>query len=144
MNWQDKIKKIEALIAEGKTDGERQAALLAKNRLLERIQEEKSEILKEYSVPLGNHWRKKLFVAICNKYQVRAYRYKRQKHTTAMIRTTPRMVDQLLIPEFKKYSKLLEDLVQEIMDDLIAKIHDVKEEEVEISGELPCLSEASI
>jgi len=144
MNWQDKIKKIEALIAGSKTEGERDAAALARERLLERIQEEKATAAVEYTVPLGNHWRKKLFIAICSKYQVRTYRYKRQKYTTVMIRQSPRFVDQVLVPEFKKYSELLEGLVNEIMEEIIAKIHDVKEEEIVIAGELPCSKEASL
>jgi len=40
MDLLTKIKKIEALIAGAKSDGERQAAALAKNRILERFQEE--------------------------------------------------------------------------------------------------------
>jgi hypothetical protein len=74
MDLQDKIKKIEALIASSKSDGERQAAALAKNRLLERHQTEAVTTPIEYTVPLGNYWKKKLFVALCQKYQIRTYR----------------------------------------------------------------------
>jgi len=137
MDLNEKIKKIEALIAGAKSEGERHAAALAKNRLLDRVKEEALTKPTEYTVPLGNFWRKKLFLALCNKHKIRAYRYKRQKHTTAMIRAAPTLVDEVLWPEFKKYSTLLEELVGEIINDLISQIHDVKEEEIIIVGELP-------
>lgn len=136
MDLHAKIKKIEALIAGAKSDGGRQAAALARNRILERVQEEKATQPIEYTVPLGNPWKKKLFVALCNKHNLRTYRYKRQKYTTTMLRACPTFVDNVLWPEFKKYSTLLEELVQEIIDDLISQIHDIKEEEVVITGEL--------
>lgn len=143
MDLHDKIKKIEALIAGAKSDGERQAAALAKNRILERFQVEVVAKPVEYTVPLGNHWKKKLFVALCSKHQLRTYRYKRQKYTTAMVRANPTFMEEILWPEFKKYSALLEELVGEIIDDLISQIHDVKEEEIVIAGELPLATQST-
>jgi hypothetical protein len=143
MDLHDKIKKIEALIAGAKSDGERQAAALAKNRILERFQAEVAVKPIEYNVPLGNHWKKKLFVALCSKHKLRPYRYKRQKHTTVMVRAEPSFVEGVLWPEFKKYSALLEELVGEIIDGLISQIHDVKEDEIVIVGELPLTTQES-
>jgi hypothetical protein len=136
MDLLSKIRKIEALIASSKSDGERQAAELAKNRILERQQQEAATQSIEYRISLGNHWKKKLFVALCNKYQIRTYRYKGQKYTTARLRASPVFVDTVLWPEFKKYANLLEDLVQDIITDLIDQIHEVKEDEDVIAGEL--------
>jgi hypothetical protein len=137
MDFLDKIKKIEALIAGAKSDGERQAAALAKNRILERFQVKVTVKPVEYNVPLGNQWKKKLFVALCGKHEIQTYRYKRQKYTTAMLRADPTFVEEVLWPEFKKYSALLEELVGEIIDSLISQIHDVKEDEIVIAGQLP-------
>ena len=137
MNLLDKIKKIEAIIASSKSDGEKQAAALAKSRLLERHEEEKASKPVEYTVPLGNHWRKKLFIALCQKYQIRPYRYKRQKYTTVMIRADSSLVENILTPEFNKYAAMLEELAEEILGDIISQIHNVKEEEIVIMGELP-------
>lgn len=141
MDLHDKIKKIEALIAGAKSDGEREAAALAKNRILDRFKAEGAIKPVEYNVPLGNLWKKKLFVALCNKHELRTYRYKRQKHTTAMVRGDPSLVKNILWPEYLKYSALLEELVGEIIDDLISQIHDVKEDEIVIVGELPLANE---
>lgn len=137
MDLLSKIKKIEALIASSKSEGEQQAAELAKNRLLERQQQEVSAAQPiEYRISLGNLWKKKLFIALCNKYDIRTYRYKGQKHTTVRLRATSVFVDTILWPEFKKYANLLEDLVQDIITDLIDQIHEVKEDEVVVAGEL--------
>jgi hypothetical protein len=45
------------------------------------------------------------------------------------------MMDEILWPEFQQYAKMLEELVGEVMQDLINKIHSVQEE-VEIAGEI--------
>ena len=140
MDLHAKIKKIEALIAGGKSEGERQAAELAKNRILERFHLEEAAKPIEYTVPLSNYWKKKLFVALCNKYQIRTYRYKRQKYTTTMLRANPHFVDNVLWPEFNKYSAMLEELIEVIINDLISQIHEVKEEEVVVMGELPSVA----
>jgi hypothetical protein len=136
MDLFEKIRKIEALIASSKSDGERQAAELAKNRILDRHQQEVAAKPVEYKVSLDNHWKKKLLVALCNKYKIRTYRYKGQKHTTVRFWAISSFIDTVLWPEFKKYADLLEDLVQEIVTGLIDQIHEVKEDEVMIAGEL--------
>jgi hypothetical protein len=140
MNIADKIHKIEALIAGAKSDGERQAAQFAKQRLQEKITAQPLE----YTVRLHSRWEKKLFVAICSKHGLRAYRYTRQKYTTAMVRVVKPFMDSVLWPEYNKYASILHKLTEEISTDLISKIHLVNEDdETIIAGELPMMSEAS-
>jgi len=134
MDIADKIRKIEALIAGAKSDGERQAAEFAKQRLQDKIAAQPLE----YTVRLHSRWEKKLFVAICSKHGLRTYRYMRQKHTTAMIRVSKSFMDLVLWPEYNKYANILRKLTEEILTDLISKIHLVNEEdETVIAGELP-------
>lgn len=139
MDIADKIRKIEALIAGTKSDGERQAAEFAKQRLEEKITAQPIE----YTVRLHSRWEKKLFVAICNKHGLRTYRYMRQKYTTAMVRVAKPFMELVLWPEYNKYASILHKLIEEISTDLISKIHLVKEEETIIAGELPVTSQAS-
>lgn len=140
MDIADKIRKIEALIAGAKSDGERQAAEFAKQRLQEKITAQPME----YTVRLHSRWEKRLFVAICNKHGLRTYRYMRQKYTTAMVRVAKPFMDSVLWPEYNKYASILHKLTEEISTDLISKIHLVKEEdETIIAAEPPMLSEAS-
>lgn len=131
MSLSDKIRKVEALLAGAKTEGERQAALLAKERLVGKQQ----SAPVEYSVRTDSHWKKRLFLAICGKYGLHPYRYARQKRTTTMVRVSASFMKEVVWPEFQRYSAMLEELVQELMEDLITKIHGGVEEVV-ISGEL--------
>jgi len=141
MDIADKIRKIELLIAGAKSDGERQAAEFAKQRLQEKL----TAPLQEYTVRLHSRWEKKLFVAICKKHGLHTYRYMRQKHTTSMVRVSKSFMELVVWPEYKKYAKILHKLTEEISTDLISQIHFVRDEdETVIVGELPEISEAVI
>lgn len=135
MNITEKITKIEALIAGAKNDGERQAAEFAKQRLAQKI----NSTPIEYSIRLNSLWKKKLFIALCNKYSLRTYRYMRQKHTTTMVRVSKSFLDLVLWPEFNRYAVILDQLTDEILTDLITQIHSSQEEETIIVGELPSI-----
>lgn len=135
MDLEEKLKKIEALFDGAKTEGEKTAAARAKQRVLERAKRERSSDEKEFTVSLRDRWSKRLFVALCNKYDLRTYRYKRQKYTTTMVRVSESFLNEVLWPEFQKYSKSLNEFVTSITDDLIAKIHQV-EDDVIVSGEM--------
>jgi len=122
----EKIRKIEALIAETQYEGERQAALMAKRRLQEKIGDEP----REYTIRLQNSWSKRLFVAICGKHGLSTYRYARQKYTTAMVRVRKSFMDSVLWPEFCKYDEIFQKFAGDIMKDLVSKIYRVEEEDV--------------
>ncbi len=146
MSILDKIAKIEALIQRASSEGERNAARLAKERVLALLmqqqdqktkeQERKEEEPREYKISTGNSWKKRLFVALCSKHELRTYRYYRQKHTNTCVRVAKTFMDKILWPEFQQYSKLLEELVEEILKELITKIHASEEEEVIVTAEL--------
>ncbi len=132
----EKIKKIEALIAGAKTHGEKSAAMSAKDRILKKypgLEIHKNPV--EYRLSTGSSWNKKLLVAICRKYEVRPYRYHRQKYTTVMVRVNEDFLNNVLWKEYLEYSEKLEELVTEITDQLISKIHKHEEEDI-IRGEL--------
>jgi hypothetical protein len=136
----DKIRKIEALIAGAASEGERSAAIFAKKRLQDKIQAQPIE----YRVSLESRSKKKLFQAMCYKHGLSTYKYKGQKYTTAMVRVSKLFMDEVLWPEFCKYANMFDELTAQIVNDLIAKIHVVKEEdEIIISGELPLATEAA-
>jgi hypothetical protein len=128
----EKLQKIEALMASTSSEGERRAAEIARNRIQERINDEPIE----YRLSSRSHWQKKLLVAVCNKHGYRTYRYHRQKYTTTMARVSPSVMDTIIWPEYERYSSLLSEMVTEITDDLIARIHHGEQEEVVISGEI--------
>ena len=128
----DKLQKIETLMARTSSEGERRAAEIARSRIQERINDKPVE----YRLSSRSHWQKKLLVAVCNKYGHKTYRYRRQKYTTTMTRVSPSIMDTIIWPEYERYSSLLNEMVTEITDDLIAKIHHGEQGEVVISGEI--------
>lgn len=135
-NLLDKIKKIESLILGAKTEGEKNAAISAKERILGKFPElEPNKNLKEYTLYTSDTWHKKLLIALCRKYEIKPYRYSRQKYTTVTIRVNEDFLNKILWKEYLEYSKSLEELIGEITDDLIEKIHKHEEEEV-IQGQL--------
>ena len=133
MDLLEKIRKIEALMAGAKSEGERQAAQFAKQRIEQKIAAKPIE----FNVGVNSLWKKKLLVAICTKYGLKTYRYRRQKHTTTMIQVSQPFMNEVLWPEFKKYAKMFDELAEEILHGLISKIHDVHDEdEIVITGEI--------
>ncbi len=131
MNLLERIKKIEALINGATTTGEKNAALSAKDRLLEKhITKGMPKKLEEYRLYTSDSWHKKLLIAICRKHGIQPYRYKRQKYTTVMVNINPDFLNDILWPEYLEYSKHLEKLVEEITDDLIGKIHKHEDENI--------------
>lgn len=131
MNLLERIKKIEALINGATTTGEKNAALSAKDRLLEKhITKGMPEKLEEYRLYTSDSWHKKLLIAICRKHGIQPYRYKRQKYTTVMVNINPDFLNDILWPEYLEYSEHLEKLVEGITDDLIGKIHKHEDENI--------------
>ena len=104
MDILDKIRKVEALIERAGTEGERQSAIQAKERLLKSKEEEEIE----YTITMEDAWQKKLFVAICRKYNLKTYRYHRQKYTTTMVRVSKSFIDKVVWPEYLKFADILE------------------------------------
>jgi len=131
MNIIEQIKKVEALIERAGTDGERQSAILAKERLLKHKREEEIE----YTIHTEDVWHKKLFNALCRKHNLKPYRYYRQKYTTVMVMISKTYLDETLWPEYLKFSKILQELVDDITLEVISKIHK-NEDEIVIQGEI--------
>jgi hypothetical protein len=136
MSFLDKLAKIEALIQRSSSEGERQAAQFAKDRILSKLSLDGSHKPIEYRVSLESPWEKRLFVALCRKHGFQTYRYPKQKYTTARLRIDKNMMNEVLWPEYLKYSKMLRELVEEIVQDLTNKIHHIEEDEVVIAGEI--------
>ena len=80
---QEKLRKVEALYFGTGTEGERDAAEAAVQRLkakLAEINRRDPPVEMQFSMP--EPWAVKLFVALCRRYDIRPYRYPRQRRTT--------------------------------------------------------------
>jgi len=103
-----KLRKIEALFARAGTDGERQAAGTALGRILERLkQTREADKPIEVKFTFPDHWARRLFVALCRRYELNPYRYKRQRRTTVMLKAPRSFVDATLWPEFNELHRAL-------------------------------------
>jgi len=132
----EKIKKIEALIDGASSEGEKEAAISAKKRILNKYPHlEIHKDPKEYSLRTEGEWDKKLLLAICRKYGIKPYRYKRQKYTTVMVNINEEFLNKVLWKEYTEYSSHLNKLIGEITDSLISKIHKHEDEDI-IQGSL--------
>ncbi len=71
----EKLRKIEALHAGTKVDGEREAARRAAERIRARLSElQGREPETEYRYTLHDPWKRKLFLALCRRYGLKPYR----------------------------------------------------------------------
>jgi len=79
---------------------------------------------------------RKLFIALLRRYELKPYRYRRQRRNTVMVRVPRSFVDQTLWPEFLELSRVLEAYLDEVTRRVIAEaVHDDDTDE-EVIGEL--------
>jgi hypothetical protein len=133
----DKLSKIERLYAGAATAGEKEAAADAMARIKRRLGETaKVERPIEYKFTLSDGWSKKLFTALLRRYELRPYRYARQRRNTVMVRVPRSFVDETLWPEFLELSKVLQSYLDEVTERVISQaIHANEGEEEVIAGD---------
>lgn len=135
----EKLKAIEALHAGATTDGERVAALGAHARILARL---KAERAKDHEVEmvftLQNPWSRDLFIALCRRYELKPYRYRRQRRTTVNVKAPKSFINETLWPEFCEIDGELMKHIEEITQRIIrGAIHGDGSDADEVAGALP-------
>jgi hypothetical protein len=121
----EKLRKIEALHAGTTVDGEREAARRAAERIRARLAELRSreqDIVLRYSLP--DPWKRKLFVALCRRYEVQPYREPGRRYSTVMVRAPRTFQTRTLWPEFLALSKELDAHLQELTERVIREAID--------------------
>jgi hypothetical protein len=115
-----KLRKIEALFAGAATAGERSAAAAALGRIRERLEEaQREEPPVEIKFTFPDHWTRRLFVALCRRYELHPYRYKRQRYTTVMLRAPDSFVQSILWPEFRQLHEALNEYLNTATERII-------------------------
>ncbi|MCC6537608.1 MAG: hypothetical protein IT162_08670 [Bryobacterales bacterium] len=146
----EKLRKIRALFEGASTPGERQAAEAAMERLQRALNDAgpsqqqqqqqwkppynpfrptRAETPVEWQVTLADRWQRRLFMALCRQYGLKPYRYKRQRHTTVMIKVLPTVFNLQLWPEYLE----LRDALNEYLDEATERI--IREEIFGDTGE---------
>jgi hypothetical protein len=121
----EKLRKIEALHAGTRVDGEREAARRAAERIRARLAElrgrEQDEVFR-YS--LHDPWKRKLFLALCRRYGLKPYREPGRRYSTVLLRAPRTFQDRTLWPEFLALSEELNAHLQELTDRVIREAID--------------------
>jgi hypothetical protein len=116
----EKLRKIEALFAGAATAGEKAAAEAAADRIRKRLRKttgvERAEEVR-FSVP--DIWSRQLFIALCRRYGLTPFRYRRMHRQTIIVKGPRSFIDQTLWPEFQDLSAALSAYLSEITESVI-------------------------
>jgi hypothetical protein len=128
----EKLRKISALFEGATTAGERSAAAAA----IERVKKTlagigRTEASVEMQFTLPDRWQRRLFAALCRRYGLEPYRYKRQRYTTVMVRAPRSFIDRTLWPEYQEIRGALDEYLNQATERII------REEVFGDAGEAP-------
>lgn len=116
----EKLRKISALFEGASTAGERSAAMAAIARVKASLAAfVKTEQSAEMQFTLPDRWQRRLFAALCRRYGLQPYRYKRQRYTTVMVRAPKSFIDLTLWPEYCLLKDALDAYLNEATERII-------------------------
>jgi hypothetical protein len=132
----EKLRRIEALHARPGSEGERQAAERARERIQARLKQlEAEEPPIEFRFSLADQWSRHLFVALLRRYGIHPYRYRGQRRTTVMARLSRAFVNETLWPEFQELQSTLAAYFDALTDRVIEQALEVRAGEAEEQAE---------
>lgn len=118
-----KLRKIEALFAGAKTEGEREAAGAAAERIRRRLAEIGSrEPAVEMRLSIHDPWSRKLFLALARRYGIEPYRYPRMKRQTLVVNAPRSFVEDVLWPEFSELNVALTSYLMSATERVITDV----------------------
>lgn len=116
----EKLRKIAALFEGATTAGERNAAVAAIERVKRALDAaQKTEQPCEFQFTLPDRWQRRLFAALCRRYGVEPYRYKRQRYTTVMVRIPRSFANNTLWPEYLELKAALDEYLNDATERII-------------------------
>jgi hypothetical protein len=116
----EKLRKIAALFEGAATPGERDAAAAALKRIkktLAGMAQTERPVEVQFTMP--DRWQRRLFTALCRRYGLEPFRYKRQRQTTVMLRAPRSFIAQTLWPEYSQLREALEVYLNEATERII-------------------------
>jgi hypothetical protein len=116
----ERLRKIEALFAGAATAGEKAAAGAAAARIRERLDSTaRTEKPEEVRVSIPDLWSRQLFIALCRRYGLRPFRYRRMHRQTIVVAAPRSFIDQILWPEFSELNGALTKYLADVTDRII-------------------------
>lgn len=132
----ERLRRIAALHAGATTEGERQAAAAAMDRVKERLRRSERpdpSIACKFSLP--DPWMRRLFLALCRQHGLDPYRRYGQHRQTLMVRVSRRYLDETLWPEFLELQSTLFAYLDETTGRVIREgVHRDVSEAREVAG----------
>ncbi|MCP3406219.1 hypothetical protein [Bradyrhizobium sp. CCGB01] len=112
----EKLRKIDASFSGAGTTGERIMPRFALQRARARVEEGRAghDPPIEQQLSLPDRWSRQLFLALCRRYGLRPFRYRRQRRNTVMIRASRGFVVKVLLPEFTELERALQVYLHEV------------------------------
>ena len=126
----ERLRKIAALFDGAITVGEREAAAAALRRVKQSLDTlnpsgrpspsaDFAEPLVEMQFSLSDRWQRLLLSALCRRYGLTPYRYRRQRYTTLMVRVKRSFLDRILWPEYVELRDALDEYLAAATDRII-------------------------
>lgn len=116
----DRLRKISALFEGATTIGERNAAAAAIERVkLALASTIRVEQPTEFQFTMPDRWQRRLFAALCRRYGLEPFRYKRQRYTTVMVRVPKSFVAKTLWPEYIELKAALDEYLNDATERII-------------------------
>jgi hypothetical protein len=116
----DRLRKIQALFEGATTAGERAAAAAAIERIKKALGgAARVEPPVEFQFSIPDPWQRRLFTALCRRYGLRPFRYKRQRLTTVVVSAPRSFVDRTLWPEYQELRAALNSYLNEATERII-------------------------
>jgi len=116
----EQLRKISALYEGATTPGERSAAAAAVERVKKAIAAiAYTEPASEFQFTLPDLWQRRLFSALCRRYGLEPFRYKRQRYTTVVVRAPRTFVERTLWPEYQQLKEALDRYLNDATDRII-------------------------
>ena len=111
-----KFLKVGGRVVYRLSDVEEYEQSIIRDRLGQAAGKEKAIEVK-FSIP--DMWSRQLFVALCRRYGLHPFRYRRMHRQTIIIRAPESFIEQLLWPEFEELSAALTAYLSEITERVI-------------------------
>lgn len=132
----EKLRGVERLHAGAATPGERVAAANALDRIRQRLAATALvDPPVEYQFSMPDLWSRKLFVALLRRYDIRPYRYNRQRYTTVVAKIPKKFLDETLWPEFQELNNTLRQYLEEVTARVVSEGVYADSSEVEVVSE---------
>ena len=116
----ERLRKIESLFAGAATEGEKIAAGAAADRIrdrLDQVADTEQPIEVKFSIP--DIWSRQLLVALCRRYGLRPFRYRRMHRQTIIVKGPKSFLETVLWAEFRELDAALVDYLSEITERVI-------------------------